>query len=308
MASRTASLVAKYKPRARTAREVVSLVETARSTLRLVTLPVDAIVANPRNPRSAFAEQAINDLASSLREDGQLQPILVRTVSAPPENTGQVAPTYELIAGERRWRPARRAGLETIQAAVWDVSDEESLRLALIENWHRQNLTPAEEVAGLETLAEAAGNVGVRELARRLRVAPSTISERLRVRRDPIVWPALEAGELAIGFAFRLRRAPSATRAYLVERVLRDRPNRETLDTWIEEVRAEQKRANTGVALTVARLEDRGSVRQSNTSPQAAAGDAYLTSLAHGLDADGRAIALQVYTRLGELLNLVGQE
>lgn len=90
--------------------------------------------------------------------------------------------------------------------------------------------------------------------------------------------------------------------------MLRDRPNRETLDAWIEEVRAEQKRANTGVALTAARLEERKGVRQSNTSAQGAAGEAYLASLAYGLDAGGRAIAMQLYTRLGELLHLAGQE
>jgi ParB family chromosome partitioning protein len=207
------------------------------------------------------------------------------------------APTYELIAGERRWRAARRAGLISIQAAVWDVSDEESLRLALIENWHRQGLTPAEHVAGLEALAEAAGHIGVRELARRLRVAPSTISERLKVRRDPLVWPALEAGRIPVGHAYRLRRCPALVRPQLVQRVLAERPSREVLEAWIEAARAGQQRASSGAA-----LDQLPGVRQSNSGDQAESGRRYLEALEDGLASDGLNIARAVQRRLSDLL------
>jgi ParB/RepB/Spo0J family partition protein len=146
-------------------------------------IPVEAVAPNPRNPRAVFSEQAINELATSLKEEGQLQPILVLVLGGEVPSSEPEGPRYESIAGERRWCAARRAGLETVQAAVWQASDEESLRIALLESWHREELTPAEEVAGLEALAETAGETGVRELARRLRVTPSTVSERLKVRR-----------------------------------------------------------------------------------------------------------------------------
>jgi ParB family chromosome partitioning protein len=241
-----------------------------------VSLPIEAIQPNPRNPRSRFSEQAINELAHSLREDGQLQPVLVRRVSPSPSLADQRE--YELIAGERRWRAARRAGLPAIQAAIWDVSDDESLRLALIENWHREGLSAAEQIAGLEALAEAAGHLGARELARHLRVAPSTISERLRVRRDPVVWPAVEAGDVPIGHAFHLRRAPAVARPHLLRRLLTERPTREVLDEWIDEARGEYRRSRAAVGLSVARME-RASVRLSNTSLQAQLAEQYLDSL-----------------------------
>ena len=300
MAGKATRLAHDYVPRARPEREIAALVERARSTSRLHAIPVASIVANPRNPRTAFPEQAINELATSLKEDGQLQPVLVRGLTAGPDGPQGDGPRYELIAGERRWRAARRAGLETIQAAVWDVSDEESLRLAIIENWHREDLSPAEEVAGLEILAEATGNVGVRELARRLRVAPSSISERLKVRRDAVVWPALEAGKIRISHAFHLRRAPATTRPYLLQRLLAERPTREALDRWIEEARGEQRRANADIA----RVEAGRSVRPSNTFRQLEAGRAYLDALQDGIVPEGRDLALQVYTRIAGLLEL----
>ncbi len=319
MPSKAAEYARNYVPRARAERDVAALVETARSTSHLRALPVDAIVANPRNPRSRFQKRSIQELARSLREDGQLQPVLVRAI--PGSETADGQPHYELIAGERRWRAAREAGLETIQAAIWDVTDEESLRLAIVENWHRENLTPAEEVAGLEMLSEAAGQVGVRELARRLRVAPSTISERLKVRRDPVVWPALESGEIGLSHAFHLRRAPLAARSSLLERVLAERPTRDTLDEWIREARAQAAAAG----LEAEEADEEGvesevplppppapsfadflpqDVRRSNIVPQLEAAQLYLDSLERGLDPEARGVARHVFLRLKELLDV----
>jgi ParB/RepB/Spo0J family partition protein len=297
--AKSAAIARSYVPRARSQPQVAALVEAARSSSRLHGIPIDCIEPNPRNPRATFTEQAINELAQSLREDGQLQPVLVRRLDPDPRDGGQAK--FELIAGERRWRASKRAGLETIQAAIWDVSDEESLRLALIENWHRAGLTPAEHVAGLEALAEAAGQIGVRELARKLHLAPSTISERLKVRRDPLVWPALEEGRIPLGHAFRLRRAPALARSHLVGRVVAERPSREMLEEWIEDARGEQRRAGAAASLATAAGMSKG-VRQSNTLDQAARGQMYLDSLADGLGEPGREIAQAVHARLSELL------
>ena len=99
-------------------------------------LPVELIVANPRQPRRRFDEEALQALAGSLGERGLLQPVLVR---AKPGGT------YELVAGERRWRAARMAGLEKIPALVRPRGDAESLELALIENMAREDLSPIEE-------------------------------------------------------------------------------------------------------------------------------------------------------------------
>jgi ParB/RepB/Spo0J family partition protein len=299
VAAKSAVIARSYVPRARSKPQVAALAEAARSTSRLHGIPVDAIVPNPRNPRTTFTEQAINELAQSLREDGQLQPVLVRRTDSNLGDDDQ--PKFELIAGERRWRAAQRAGLKTIQAAIWEVSDEESLRLALIENWHRAGLTPAEHVAGLEALAEAAGNVGVRELARKLRLAPSTISERLKVRRDPLVWPAVEDGHIPLGHAFRLRRAPALARSYLVGRAVAERPSRDLLEEWIEHARDEHRSAESRASLATAAHGARG-VRQSNTPDQVERGQMYLDSLADGLEVGGWEVAQAIHARLGELL------
>ena len=111
-------------------------------------LPVELIAANPKQPRRRFDEEALQALAGSLGERGVLQPVLVR---AKPGGT------YELIAGERRWRAARIAGLETIPALVRPHGDAEALELALIENMAREDLSPIEEARACAALVEELG-------------------------------------------------------------------------------------------------------------------------------------------------------
>lgn len=108
-------------------------------------VPVTSITANSFQPRRHFDEEALASLTASVRELGVLQPILVR-----PAGEG----AYELIAGERRWRAARRAGLQTIPALIREVADEASLEQALVENLHRQDLNPLEEAAAYQQLLE----------------------------------------------------------------------------------------------------------------------------------------------------------
>ena len=109
--------------------------EGGDDTPRLEELPIDAIRPNPHQPRVHFDEESLSDLAASIREIGVLQPILVR-----PATGG-----YELLAGERRWRAARRAGLSVIPAVVRPTDDLGSVERALVENLHRQDLTALDQ-------------------------------------------------------------------------------------------------------------------------------------------------------------------
>ena len=111
-------------------------------------LPIELIVPNPRQPRRRFDEQALTALAGSLGERGVLQPVLVRPIAGG---------TYELVAGERRWRAARIAGLERIPALVRQREDAAALELALIENMAREDLSPIEEARACAALVEELG-------------------------------------------------------------------------------------------------------------------------------------------------------
>jgi len=113
-------------------------------TTRLAEVSVDDITPNPYQPRVHFDEESLGDLTESIRQIGILQPILVR----------QTDDAYELIAGERRWRAAQRAGLATVPAIVRAADDLGSMEQALVENLHRQDLTPLEEAAAYNQLLE----------------------------------------------------------------------------------------------------------------------------------------------------------
>src|SRR5262249_25638234 len=102
------------------------------------TMPIDKVIPNPRQPRTHFADAALGELAASIRVSGILQPVLVR-----PLPSG----AFELVAGERRWRAAKLAGLSTVPALVREMSDAESLELALVENLQREDLGPLERAS-----------------------------------------------------------------------------------------------------------------------------------------------------------------
>jgi ParB family chromosome partitioning protein len=156
----------------------------------LRSLPVELIAANPRQPRRAFDEAALEALAGSLRERGILQPVLVRPVPGG---------TYELVAGERRWRAAQLAGLERIPALVRDRDDAEALEAALIENMAREDLNPVEEARACAALVEELGltreTVGLR--VGRSRVAVSNLLRLLDLPDEAL--ELLERGDLSEG-------------------------------------------------------------------------------------------------------------
>lgn len=130
----------------------------------LLEIPVEAVEPNPRQPRTTFEDEALEALAMSIREVGVLQPIVVRKAGS----------GFELIAGERRLRAAKLAGLATVPAVIRDSDDAESLREALIENIHREDLNPIE-------LAEA-----FRELLEELGLKQETLADRLGMSRSHI--------------------------------------------------------------------------------------------------------------------------
>ncbi len=163
-------------------------VETPEEELR--ELPVELISPSPNQPRRAFDQQALEALAGSLGERGVLQPVLVR-----PRPGG----TYELVAGERRWRAARLAGLETVPALIRDREDAAALEVALIENMAREDLNPIEEARACAALVEELGltreEVGLR--VGRSRVAVSNLVRLLDL--PDVVIEMLEQGALSEG-------------------------------------------------------------------------------------------------------------
>ena len=153
-------------------------------------VPVELIAPNPRQPRRSFDEAALAALAGSLRERGVLQPVLVR-----PSAGG----TYELVAGERRWRAAQIAGLESVPAIVRDRDDAEALEAALIENMAREDLNPVEEARACAALVEELGltreSVGLR--VGRSRVAVTNLLRLLDLPDEALA--LLERGDLSEG-------------------------------------------------------------------------------------------------------------
>lgn len=199
----------------------------------LLLLPLDQIRPNPANPRRDFDERALDELAQSIRSWGQLQPVVVRRQAE--------TNTFQLICGERRWRAHERAGLQTIWAVERDASDSDLLRLALIENLQRVSLARPEKLAALDQLAELTRVTGLRRTASQLQVDPSWLSRQLAVRRDPVIFPALEAGRLGFGQAAELLRAPSEARPRLLERIQREQASATTskIRAWVTEARAQ---------------------------------------------------------------------
>ena len=137
-------------------------------------VPVGRIEANPENPRLLFEESALDELAASIREHGVLQPVLVR-----PMGDG-----YQLVAGERRWRAAIRAGLETIPALVEELDDDAALEIAVIENLQREDLSPLEEATMYEKMVTEHG-YSIRKLAQKLGKDKGYLENRLRLADAP---------------------------------------------------------------------------------------------------------------------------
>lgn len=162
-------------------------------------VPLTSIRPNPNQPRRHFDDEALSGLAASIQAVGVLQPVLVRTLEGDE---------YELVAGERRWRAARRAGLQSIPALVQDVDDVASLERALVENLHRQDLGALEEAAAYQQLLEDFGFTHD-ELGARVGRSRSAISNSLRLfQLPPSIQQMLSEGSVSAGHARALLGTP----------------------------------------------------------------------------------------------------
>jgi ParB family chromosome partitioning protein len=160
-------------------------------TAAAVELPIDAIAPNPKQPRKDFNDKALHDLAASLTQSGVLQPVVVR----------RIGEGYQLVVGERRWRAAKLAGLTRIPAVIREVTDAQSLELALVENLLREDLNPMEEAEAYQRLLAEFGWTQ-EELAQRVQRDRSSIANCLRLLKLPeIIQADLRANRLTMGHA-----------------------------------------------------------------------------------------------------------
>jgi ParB family chromosome partitioning protein len=182
------------------------------SALREV--PISHIEPNPLQPRSHFDEESMSALAASIRAVGLLQPVLVRQLDDEAES-------YELIAGERRWRAARRAGLQTIPALVQTADAAVSLEKALVENLHREDLNALEEAAAYQQLIDEFG-LTHEQVATRVGRGRATVTNTLRLLQLPAgAQSALAEGTISAGHARALLATPDrALQEKLVERIV----------------------------------------------------------------------------------------
>lgn len=176
--------------------------------LGLSELPIGSVQPNPLQPRRVFDEEALEGLTDSVRELGVLQPVLVRA-----KDDG-----YELIAGERRWRAAKRAGLPTIPAVVRTTDDVSSLEQALVENLHRQDLNALEEAAAYQQLIEDFG-LTQDQVAKRVGKSRSAVANQLRLfQLPPAVQKLVGEGLISAGHAKALLAHPDRSYQELLAR------------------------------------------------------------------------------------------
>jgi ParB family chromosome partitioning protein len=179
-------------------RGLSALIPGATEEAGLIEVPVGAVGPNPRQPREAFDDESLTALARSIREVGVLQPIVVRR-----REEG-----YDLVAGERRLRAARMAGLATVPAVVRESDDTEALREALIENIHRQDLSPLELASAFQELLEDLG-VSQETLAERLGYSRAHVANTIRLLQlPPEVQILVAEGRIQAGHARALLGLP----------------------------------------------------------------------------------------------------
>ncbi|RDI74091.1 parB-part: ParB/RepB/Spo0J family partition protein [Gaiella occulta] len=205
----------------------------------LLHLPVEAVHANPRQPRRRFEPEATAGLAASIRHQGVLQPVVVR-----PRAEGG----YELIAGERRWRAAREAGVPTIPAVVRHADDRDTLLLGLVENVARENLSPVEEARAYASLIDEF-ELSLTEVAERVGRSKPAVSNRVRLLELPeeVLW-MLVRGELSEGHARAVLALPDDdARLRLAKRIAREGMTVRAAEKAAQEGGARRRRTATAV-------------------------------------------------------------
>ncbi len=165
--------------------------ERARSQRRV---PIEFLAPNPKNPRRIFSDAELDELAASIKQRGIIQPVVVRAVRGAKDS-------YEIIAGERRWRAAQRAGLHDVPIVAIEASDSEALELAIIENVQRTDLNPLEEAGGYQALATEYEH-SHDEIAKIVGKSRSHITNTLRLLKLPETVKAyINAGKISAGAA-----------------------------------------------------------------------------------------------------------
>lgn len=187
--------------------------EVGGETKPTTTLPITDVKPNKEQPRKNFDEDALAELADSIQQNGILQPILVRKKGA----------KYEIIAGERRYQAAKKAGLKEVPVVICEVSDEDVFKLALIENLQRSDLNPIEEAQGYRRLIKE-GNLTQEELGKVLSKSRSAIANTLRLLDLPKeVQDLMAEGAISAGHARAILAVPSEDgRIKLAEKVVKD--------------------------------------------------------------------------------------
>ncbi len=242
-------------------------VETVTAGLEHV--PVNLIDPNPFQPRRAFPEATLKELADSIRASGMVQPVLLRRAEGS-------AGRYQLVAGERRWRAAQFAGIEAIPAIVRELADKDALELALTENLLREDLNPLEVARAYETLQQKF-RLSHEEIADRLGVTRTTVTNTLRLLRlPPSIQEMLANGDITFGHARALLGLESPTAQAQLARLI----------------------ANQG--LSVRQTESMVTLR----GVQSARGK--LASLVAKLDPNTRAAALEMERTLGTRVKILG--
>jgi ParB family chromosome partitioning protein len=187
--------------------------EAPRAAQRKV--PIEFLRPNPRNPRKQFDEEHLQELTDSIRARGLIQPIVVRAVPRMPD-------LYEIIAGERRWRAAQRAGVHDVPIHLVEASDQEALELAIVENIQRADLNPLEEAGGFDQLMRDFAYTQA-DLAKVLGKSRSHVANTLRLLNlPPSLKAKVSAGLLSAGHARALLsvRDPETVAALIIEKGL----------------------------------------------------------------------------------------
>ena len=202
-------------------------------------VPIEFLKPNPRNPRRAFSEAELGELADSIRQHGVIQPIVVR-----PDKGAQ--DRYEIIAGERRWRASQAAGLHEVPIVPLDVSDSDALELAIIENVQREDLNPMEEAQGYQALAGEFKR-SQEDIARIVGKSRSHVANMMRLTKLPAeVQAFLSQGQISAGHARALIGVPDplAAAKRILEQGLNVRQTEELAhDAGVPERKPQKSRA-----------------------------------------------------------------
>jgi ParB family chromosome partitioning protein len=237
--------VAEDSGRRRLGRGLAALIGDASTEFEVVErvrglrkVAIDLIRANPKNPRRIFRDEELDELAGSIKQHGMIQPVVVRPI--PGQENG-----FELIAGERRWRAAQKAGVHEIPVVIQDVSDREALEIAIIENVQRQDLNPLEEALGYEQLVNEFAYTQ-NDLASVIGKSRSHVANTLRLLKLPEpVKQYLNDGVLTAGHARALIAAPDP--ATLARRIVEEGMTVRSAETLAQSTITEPHgRAKTG--------------------------------------------------------------